>query len=105
VEILKRLPEAVHWKRPIDWILNHDKAPVLLSSLWSINGLLKWNTHPVSLIWLRMTSGYFQKIKSVLQWWTFRGIEGIRKKCNDGTESYSTTGFPEMFPTVAASSR
>jgi hypothetical protein len=25
------------------------------------------------------------------------------KKCDDGTERYSTTGVPKMFPTVAAS--
>jgi hypothetical protein len=25
------------------------------------------------------------------------------QKCDDGTESYSTTGVSEMFPTVAAS--
>jgi hypothetical protein len=25
------------------------------------------------------------------------------KKCNSSTESYSTTGVPKMFPTVASS--
>jgi hypothetical protein len=25
-----------------------------------------------------------------------------RKKCDDSTESYSTTGVPKMFPTVTA---
>jgi hypothetical protein len=30
-------------------------------SFWPKNRLLKWNTHPVPLIWLRMTSGCFQK--------------------------------------------
>jgi len=33
----------------------------LSSSFWPKNRLLKWNTHPVPLIWLRMTSGCFQK--------------------------------------------
>jgi hypothetical protein len=26
-----------------------------------------------------------------------------KKKCEDGTERYSTTGFPKMFPIVAVS--
>jgi hypothetical protein len=33
----------------------------LSSSFWPIGRLVKWNIHPVSMIWLRMTSGYFQK--------------------------------------------
>jgi hypothetical protein len=27
----------------------------------------------------------------------------MSKKCDDGTESYSTAGVPKMFPSVAAS--
>jgi hypothetical protein len=34
----------------------------LLSSFWPKNRLLKYNTHPIPLIWLQMTSGYFQKL-------------------------------------------
>jgi hypothetical protein len=30
------------------------------SSFWPKSRLPKWNTHPISLIWLRMTSGCFQ---------------------------------------------
>jgi hypothetical protein len=36
----------------------------------------------------------------------FQNIEHIKKKkkkCDNGTESYSTTGVPKMFPTVAGS--
>jgi len=33
----------------------------------------------------------------------FQDIEDIHKKCDNGTESYSTTGVLIMFPTVAAS--
>jgi len=33
----------------------------LSSSFWPKNRLLKWNTHLTSLIWIRMTSGCFQK--------------------------------------------
>jgi len=58
VEILKQLCETVHRKRPElrpnDWILHHDNAPahkVLSSSFWPKNQLLKWNTHPILLIW------------------------------------------------------
>jgi hypothetical protein len=60
--------EGVHRKRPElwpnDWILHHDNAPAhkaLSSSFWPKNRLLKSNTHPLPLIWLRMTLGYFQK--------------------------------------------
>jgi hypothetical protein len=33
----------------------------LSSSFWSKNRLLKWNTHPIPLTWLRMTFDCFQK--------------------------------------------
>jgi hypothetical protein len=33
----------------------------LSSSFWPKSRLLKWNTHPFPLIWLRMASGCFQK--------------------------------------------
>jgi len=39
-------------------------------------------------------------MKSALEGRRFQDIEGIKK--NDGTESYSTTGVPEVFLTVAA---
>jgi hypothetical protein len=43
----------------------------------------------------------FPKIKSALRERRFQNTENI-KKC-DVTESYSTTGIPEVFLTVAAS--
>jgi len=46
VEILKWLLEAVSRKRP---------------ELWPKNQLVKWNTHPLPLFWLRATSGCFLK--------------------------------------------
>jgi hypothetical protein len=33
----------------------------LSSSFWPKDRLLKWNTHPVPLIWIQMTSGCFYK--------------------------------------------
>jgi len=44
----------------------------------------------------------FQKIKSALKGRRFQDTEDI-KKCDHGTESYSTTGVPETFQTVATS--
>jgi hypothetical protein len=45
----------------------------------------------------------FPKIKSTLKGQRFQDIEDIpKKKCDDSTDSYSITGVPEMFPTVAA---
>jgi hypothetical protein len=69
VEILEWLCEAVRRKRPElwsnNWILHHDNAPdqeVLFQAVPDPkNQLLKWNTHPLPLIWLQMTSGCFQK--------------------------------------------
>jgi len=61
-EILKWLHEAVPGKRPKlwpkDWILHHDNTPTLKthsvrsSSFQHKNRQLKWNTHPIPLIWL-----------------------------------------------------
>jgi hypothetical protein len=45
----------------------------------------------------------FLKIKSALKWREFEDTEDIQKKCDDDTESYSTTGVTKMFPTVATS--
>jgi hypothetical protein len=50
---------------PNDWIPQHDNAPAhkapSVKQFLAKNRLLKWNTHPIPLIWLRMTSGCFQK--------------------------------------------
>jgi hypothetical protein len=68
VEILEWSLEAVLSKRPDfwpnDWILHHDSASV--HRALSIKQFLAqkvdyWNTHPVPLIWTRMTSGCLKK--------------------------------------------
>jgi hypothetical protein len=41
-----------------------------------------------------VTSGCFQKLKSVLKGRRFQDIEDIKKKGNDSAENYSTTGVP-----------
>jgi hypothetical protein len=70
VEILQWLHEDMRRKRPElwpnDWIRHHDNAPAhkALSVKWFLaqkNLLLKRNTHPILLIWLRMTCGCFHK--------------------------------------------
>jgi hypothetical protein len=43
----------------------------------------------------------FTKMKSALKGRRFQGIENIQK-CNESTESYSTTVVPKLFPTGAA---
>jgi hypothetical protein len=42
------------------------------------------------------------EIKSALKGRKFQDVEDTQKS-DDGTESYSTTGVPKMFPTVVAS--
>jgi hypothetical protein len=69
VEILTRFREAVRRKIPElwpkYWILHHDYAAVHkelpVKHFVPKNTFFKLNTHPISLIWLRMTSGCFQK--------------------------------------------
>jgi hypothetical protein len=71
VEILKRLLEAVRRKslelRSSNWVLHHNNDPAYKAlSLKQFltpppQRLLYWNTYPVLLIWVGMTSGCFQK--------------------------------------------
>jgi hypothetical protein len=73
VQILKRLHEAVRYDRPELWlgdrILHHDNATdhkalsVKQAGFWpkKKNRLMKWDTHPIPLICLRITCGCFQK--------------------------------------------
>jgi hypothetical protein len=70
VEILEWLREAVHRKWPglwsYDWIPRHDNAPAnkalfFKQFLAQKNQLLKWNTQPIPLMWLRMISDCSQK--------------------------------------------
>jgi hypothetical protein len=69
----------------------------LSSSFWPKNWLLKLNTHSVFLIWLWITCGCFQN-KVYLRGTKISGHWSHPvKKCDDGTESYSTTGVPKCF--------
>jgi hypothetical protein len=69
VEILKRLREAVRRIGlncgPMIGFYTVTMLQLtrrsLSKSFLPKNRLMKWNTHPLPLIWLRMTSGFFQK--------------------------------------------
>jgi hypothetical protein len=67
---------------PNDWIIHHDNALAhkeLSSSFWPKTRLLKWNTHPVPLTGLQITSGCFQKIKSDLKERILQDTENIEE--------------------------
>jgi len=86
VEIRKRVHEAVRRKGlnfgPTIGFSTMTLLQVtgrsLSTSLWPWNRLLNWNTYPTTLIWLRVTSGCFQK-KSALKKQRFR-IQKTSKK-------------------------
>jgi hypothetical protein len=92
VEVLKRLHEAVRRKRPElwpnDWILHNDNAPA--HKMLSVKQFL---AHSPDLA----TNDFWlcPKIKSALKGLRFQDLEDIQKKCDDSTESYSTTGVPK----------
>jgi hypothetical protein len=67
--------------------------------------LIQWNGKPMLFPsfdseWRLVLS---KKNKVSLPGRRFQDTEDIKKKCDDGTESYSTKGVPKMFPTVATS--
>jgi hypothetical protein len=97
-EILKLLHKAVCRKSPELWQLTRHS---LSSNSWSINQLLKWNSHPIPLIWLQITC--VSKTKVCLKRTNISGYRRYQKKCDDFTESYSRLGVPKIFPTVTAS--
>jgi hypothetical protein len=105
VAVLKRLHEAVHRKWPgLSTMTMLQLTRLSLSkSYWPRNRLLKWNTHPVPLIWLRMTC-MFPKIESAIKERIFQDIEDIQNKKNDeGAESCCKVRIPKIFSTLAAS--
>jgi len=71
----------------------------LSSSFWT---KMKRKTHPITLIWLLITSGCFQN-KVCFKWTEILGYGRHPKQYDNGTERYSTRGIPKLFPTVAAS--
>jgi hypothetical protein len=90
VKLSKRLHEDVRRKRtehwPNEWIFHHDTAPAHMALS------VKWNSHPTTIIWLRMTSGCFQKQSVPQRDEHFRMLKTSTKKCDD-TEIYSTTEY------------
>jgi hypothetical protein len=77
----------------------------LSSSFWPKNKLLKWNTPPLfpwfGSRWLLAVSKNRVCLKGmkISEYWR----HPKKKKCDDGTESYSTTEVPKTFLTFAAS--
>jgi hypothetical protein len=69
----------------------------LSSSFWPKNLLLKRNIDPFSPDLAPNDFWLFPKIKSALNGIRFQDIEDIKKKSDDITESYSTTGVPRFF--------
>jgi hypothetical protein len=89
---------------PSGWIFHHDNAPaqkaLSVKQFLAQNPLLKWNTYPLPLTWLRMTSD-FPRINSALKGRRFQYIEG--KICDDSTESHFTTRVAKIFSALAGS--
>jgi hypothetical protein len=110
VEILKQLCEIVHVERSeLGQMIGFTTVTMLQltghnlsSSFWPKNRLLKWITHPVPNLALN-DFWLFPNIKSALKGRRFQDIEGIQNKCDNGTETYSITGVPEMFPRMIGS--
>jgi hypothetical protein len=109
VEILKWLREAVRGRRldcaPSIGFSNMTMLQLtrrsLSSSFCPKNQLLKWNTHPIPLIWLRMTSGCFHKVylkeKKISEQKTSK-----KRDVMTALKPVSQEEFRKMFPTVAA---
>jgi len=96
---------SLHRKRPqfwpSIWILHYDNAPVhkalSVRQFLAQNLITELECTPCSPYLAPNYFWPFRKTKSALKRWRYP------KKCDDSTESYSTTGVPKTFPAVAAS--
>jgi hypothetical protein len=91
---------------PNDWILHHDNAPAhrpLFKQFLAQKSITELEHPPYSPALAPNASWLFPKIMSALKGRKFWDTENIKRKCENGTESYSTTGIPRMFTTVATS--
>jgi hypothetical protein len=83
-------------------LLHYENAPALKAlsvSSWPKNQLLKWNTPYFHDLALNDFLAVY-KNKVCLKGRRFQDNE--RNQKNDDAGSYSTTGIPKLFPTVAA---
>jgi hypothetical protein len=100
--VQRKRPELL----PRDWILHHDNAPankeLSLKEFLAQKSITEMEHPPYSPNLTLNDFWLFPKIKSVRRERRFQDVEDIQK-CDDGTESDSTTGVPRMFPTVATS--
>jgi hypothetical protein len=69
----------------------------LPSSFWPKYQLLKWKTHPIPLIWLRMTSSCFQKTKSALKGSWFENIKDVQKHVTTALKAILHQEFQKCF--------
>jgi hypothetical protein len=89
---------------PHDWIFHHNKAPTY--NALSIEKFLDQKSITEmehQCYFSRCFSGCFQKYFPPRRDEDFRILKILKAKCDDGTESYSTTGAPKIFPAAAAS--
>jgi hypothetical protein len=100
----------VHRKRPelwlSDWILHYEIAPahkvLSVKQFLAQKSITEMKHQPCFPDLALIDFWLFPKMKSTLKGRRFQDVEDTKKKCDDGTESLSTTGVPEMFGTVSA---
>jgi hypothetical protein len=89
---------------PNDWILHHDKAPV--HKVLSVSGPKIDYLHGTLMLFLWFGSKWLLAVSKntvYLKETKISGYQSHPTKCDDGTESYSITGVPKIFPTMVAS--
>jgi hypothetical protein len=91
---------------PKGWILHHNNAPaqkvLSVEQFVAQKSIIGMEHPPCSPDLPPCAFRLFQKTKFALKGLRFQDNEDLQKKSDD-TDSYSTTGAPEMFQTVAAS--